>query len=217
MSLTWPGVMLSRNPRPSGRGGSQKIIRAETLLEKGQGCHRAQDSCDPAMHLDRRHRVLVDEGRRPQWPDPPFTYPAPHLRRRCPGWDGGSKSTASRLLPAFPIRKPWRFTRCSVSSLTPMMGRPNAAPEENRDAGQDFRLPCALDINMPIRERSARTLHQRFLSENMHHGSEVDATRSCALPRPSGRGCGRSRRCRKRRNRATGSDQIGAKVPLINN
>ena len=40
------------------------------------------------------------------------------------------------------------------------MGQPNAANEENRDPGQDFPLPCVLDINMPIRERSAQILHQ---------------------------------------------------------
>lgn len=41
-----------------------------------------------------------------------------------------------------------------------MMGRPKADPEENRDPSQDFRLPCALDISMPIRERSARFLQR---------------------------------------------------------
>ena len=44
--------------------------------------------------------------------------------------------TASRLLP-IPSGK-GRFTRCSASPLTPMMGRHRADPEENRDPGQDI-------------------------------------------------------------------------------
>ena len=46
--------------------------------------------------------------------------------------------TASRLLP-IPSGK-GRFTRCSASPLTPMMGRHRADPEENRDPGQDINV-----------------------------------------------------------------------------
>jgi hypothetical protein len=48
-----------------------------------------------------------------------------------------------------------------------MMGRPKADPEENREPGQDFRLPCALDINMPIRERSVRNLQRPAIKKKV--------------------------------------------------
>ena len=41
-----------------------------------------------------------------------------------------------------------------------------AAPEENRDPGQDFHLPRALGINMPIREWSVGISHQPGLAES---------------------------------------------------
>jgi hypothetical protein len=84
------------------------------------------------MHLDRWHRVLVDQG-------------AGHglIPVRCASsafaemlsWLGRRVETiASRLLPTPPGKG--RFTRCSVSPLTPMMGWPRANPEENRDPSQ---------------------------------------------------------------------------------
>jgi hypothetical protein len=39
-----------------------------------------------------------------------------------------------------------RFTRCSASPLTPMMGRPKADPGENRDPGQGNQFPECLTL-----------------------------------------------------------------------
>ena len=61
--------------------------------------------------------------------------------------------TASRLLP-IPSGK-GRFTRCSASPLTPMMGRHRADPEENRDPGQGI-TSRMLDCKTPIREQPAK-------------------------------------------------------------
>src|ERR1700716_2435566 len=60
---------------------------------------------------------------------------APHSRRRCPGRDGGLKRLRAGCCP-LSLPGKGRFTRCSASPLTPMMGRPKADPGENRDPGQ---------------------------------------------------------------------------------
>ncbi len=61
--------------------------------------------------------------------------PAPHSRRRCPGRDGGLKRLRAGCCP-LSLPGKGRFTRCSASPLTPIMGRPKADPGENRDPGQ---------------------------------------------------------------------------------
>ena len=53
----------------------------------------------------------------------------PRLGRRV-------EMTASRLLPIILVWKKGRFTRCSVSPLTPKMRRPRVDLEENRDPSQ---------------------------------------------------------------------------------
>ena len=54
-------------------------------------------------------------------------------------WPGRRvEMTASRLLP-IPSGK-GRFTRCSASPLTPIVGRHRADPEENRDPGPRHQL-----------------------------------------------------------------------------
>jgi hypothetical protein len=57
---------------------------------RSEGAHRGRPQVGrhPALHLDRRHRVLVD-ARRPTWPYAQSTTPAPPRWRRRPCRDGG--------------------------------------------------------------------------------------------------------------------------------
>jgi hypothetical protein len=72
--------------------------------------------------------------RRPR-PDPSPSYQLRIRGDAVLARDGGLKRLRAGCCP-LSLPGKGRFTRCSVSPLTPMMGRPKADPGENRDLGQ---------------------------------------------------------------------------------
>jgi hypothetical protein len=129
------------------RLGLRSAVRREALLgakavrKEPDGLPSHARYSDPAMHLGRRHRVLVDEGGRNG-----LILLLPTQLRIC----GGAvlAGTAGRIdceqtLASFPEWETMAFHTLQRFTPESIMGRPKADPEENRDPGQDFCLPCA--------------------------------------------------------------------------
>ena len=107
-------------------------------VERKLTLHAARVRWDEATMLgeSEQHRACSP------WPQPD-PDPSRQLRIRGEAVLLGRRveMTASRPLPIPSGRG--RFTRCSASPLTPMMGRHRADPEENRDPGQDINFQNA--------------------------------------------------------------------------
>src|ERR1700719_2223024 len=114
-------------------------------IEEGACRHSPQDRRDPAMHLDRWDRVLVDQG------DGHGLIPVHRTSSAFAetlSWPGRRvETTASRLLPIIPSGKRAVHT---LQRFTPdtHYGRPKADPGENRDPAKAS-VSRMLDFEMP--------------------------------------------------------------------
>src|ERR1700730_10129033 len=105
--------------------GGLPVAGAAHRIEEGACRHSPQDRRDPAMHLDRWDRVLVDQGDGHGLITVHRSSSA--FAETLPGRDGGLTPLRADCCP-LSLPGKGRFTRRSASALAPMMGRPKADP-----------------------------------------------------------------------------------------
>ena len=103
---------------------------------KGPGCDRAQACRHPALHLDGRHPILVDEGDG-HGLTPSFRLPN-SASAELLSLPGRRVEITAKSPSAVRIERArsGRFKHSGVNTLTPMMGRFRIDPGENHDPGR---------------------------------------------------------------------------------